>query len=365
MSLNNTTQPSFQLSGPKDIPQPVSGSQPDDLHIRGQATDPIASPRGATDDPGTGAEAQDGGAPQQPTFQPFFTLIEDIPTGEYYHPTIHYIFSDDDTDIVTEAALRSLEAQQDALGDSRKAPIDIGQYVEQGVQETSTLLPPSIPGVRENYVILEVEPVPASENNTPAAAAPPPAPLNFGASPPNPTNYMSTSPTTQASPGGGAATTTTTIIQPRFRVTSTKSFSPDWQVMKSELVAAPTFENNEDGDRTGHGLMLKIHGTGGLPYVAESGKERGAPRLEDMMNQFAKRMAELQTVIDAAHVEAKDPRIASEETDARAAGEQIRGMPHDNEMAIVDEERQGETDAAGAASKEANIAQKLTLYGEG
>ncbi|KAJ5929852.1 hypothetical protein N7454_006802 [Penicillium verhagenii] len=362
MSLKNTTQPPFQLSGPKDIPQPVSGSQLDDLHIRGEATDSIASPRGATDDLGT-AEAQDGGAPQQPTFQPFFTLIEDIPTGEYHHPTIHYIFSDDDTDIVTEAALRSLEAQQDALGDSRKAPIDIGQYVEQEVQETSTLLPPSIPGVRENYVILEVEPVPASENNTPAAA-PPPAPLNFGASPTNPTNFMSTSPATQASPGGGATTTTTTIIQPHFRVTSTKSFSPDWQVMKSELVAAPTFENNEDGDRTGHGLMLKIHGTGGLPYVAESGKERGAPRLEDMMNQFAKRMAELQTVIDAAYVEAEDARDASGEADAGAAGEQIRGVPHDKEMAIVDDEGQ-DTEASGTASKDANIAQKLTLDGEG
>src|SRR5699024_8371064 len=43
---------------------------------------------------------------------PFFTLIEDANTGEYHHPTVHYIFSDDDTDILTEAAVRSLEAEQ-------------------------------------------------------------------------------------------------------------------------------------------------------------------------------------------------------------------------------------------------------------
>lgn len=48
--------------------------------------------------------------------------------------------------------------------------------------------------------------------------------------------------------------------------------------------------------------MLKIRGTGGMP-VEVSGKEKGAQRLEEMMDQFAKRMGELQTIIDAAEAE--------------------------------------------------------------
>lgn len=67
------------------------------------------------------------------------------------------------------------------------------------------------------------------------------------------------------------------------------------------MVAAPTFENQNTNDAPGHGLMLKIYGTAGIPgEVGKEKGERGTPRLEDMMDQFAKRMRELQMVIDAA-----------------------------------------------------------------
>ncbi|KAJ6084629.1 hypothetical protein N7486_011429 [Penicillium sp. IBT 16267x] len=331
MSLNNPNHPPFQSSSPTEIPRNVSSSQLDCPHAHGEAAELVTSPHGAPDDPRAAAEAQDG-TPQQPAFQPFFTLIEDIPAGEYHHPTVHYIFSDDDTDIITEAALRSLEAQQDALPPSNEH-VYIRQHDEPEEQEPSTLLPPPIPGVREKYVVLDVEPVPASEHITPAAA---PATINFVA---GTTNTMSTSPATQTSPGAGTAS------HPHFRVTSAKSFSPDWQVMKSEMVPAPTFENNEDRDGTGHGLMLKIHGTAGLPYAAESGKERGTPRLEDMMNQFAKRMSELQTVIDSAHVEGEEPgsekpRTADGETGAGADQDQAQELPHDKEKMSAEEQVQ-------------------------
>lgn len=48
--------------------------------------------------------------------------------------------------------------------------------------------------------------------------------------------------------------------------------------------------------------MLKIHGTPGLPpsmVAKDRDKERGSQRLEDMMEQFAKRMKELRLVIEA------------------------------------------------------------------
>jgi len=205
-------------------------------------------------------------------FQPFFTLVEDAHTTDYHHPTVHYIFSDDDTDLVTEAALRTLEAQT-------KTDKDQEQKSDE-VSEKSTLLPPPIPGVHENYIVLDVEPVPNTSTSTN----------------PTPTSGIGEMKTTtlpgQSSPGP---------VAPQFRVTSAKSFSPSWQVLSSEMVAAPTFESgNGNPGGGGHGLMLKIRGTGGLP--GEFGRETGVQRLEDMMDQFAKRMQELQIIIDAAGV---------------------------------------------------------------
>lgn len=43
------------------------------------------------------------------TFKPFFTLIENTESGEHHHPTVHYLFSDDDEDIFTDATLMALD----------------------------------------------------------------------------------------------------------------------------------------------------------------------------------------------------------------------------------------------------------------
>jgi hypothetical protein len=62
------------------------------------------------------AEYQEGAAEElvsPPDFKPFFTLIEDPETGEHHHPTVHYIFSDDDPEILTNAALEALDNQRE------------------------------------------------------------------------------------------------------------------------------------------------------------------------------------------------------------------------------------------------------------
>jgi hypothetical protein len=233
-----------------------------------------------------------------PAFQPFFTLIEDAHTSDYYHPTVHYIFSDDDTDIVTEAAIRSLAAQQEALSDSKKdriAQIQASNLHDEIKDSSnpdlakSTLLPPPVPGVRENYVILDIEP----SSHTPEAA-------------------QSSLVTEQVAPGKGGGTRSISSspanastlpqdqgqLHPQYRVTEVQSFSSTWQVLNTEVVPAPTFENSNPGESPGHGLMLKIRGTGGLP-IKVGGKDKEGT-LEEMMDQFAKRMSELQVIIDAA-----------------------------------------------------------------
>jgi hypothetical protein len=47
-----------------------------------------------------------------PDFRPLFTLIEDPATDTHHHPTVHYLFSDDDPDILTAAALETLSDRQ-------------------------------------------------------------------------------------------------------------------------------------------------------------------------------------------------------------------------------------------------------------
>lgn len=224
-----------------------------------------------------------------PPFQPFFTLIEDAHTSDYHHPTVHYIFSDDDSDIVTEAALRSLFAQQESLSDSKKGQLAHTQGAPQDeIKDTSAsgpaktaLLPPSVPSVRENYIILDVEPSPITEPREPIPEQLAPGRGDTKSLSSSPAN-LSALPQESQSP---------------YRVTAAQSFSSAWQVLNTEVAPAPTFENSNPGDSPGHGLMLKIRGTAGLPD--EKGRD-GVQSLEEMMDQFAKRMSELQVVIDAA-----------------------------------------------------------------
>ena len=72
-------------------------------------------------------EDEDGPAYEQPPaegllppadFKSFFTLIEDPQTGAIHHPTVHYIFSDDDAELLTSAALHALDMDGDHLPES-------------------------------------------------------------------------------------------------------------------------------------------------------------------------------------------------------------------------------------------------------
>lgn len=48
-----------------------------------------------------------------PDFRSFFTMIEDPETGEHHHPTVRYLFSDDDPEILTSAVLDTLDRARD------------------------------------------------------------------------------------------------------------------------------------------------------------------------------------------------------------------------------------------------------------
>jgi hypothetical protein len=229
-----------------------------------------------------------------PNFKPFFTLIEDANSSDYHHPTVHYIFSDDDAELMTEASLRVLETGQhnatSALPQQRndgEEGLDFTDHQSPHHLEDDrpSLLPPPIPGVKERFIVLDVE------QSTTAVGNPSSAPdaLLAGTSAGTGTTVVSSSPAQrqqQQQPFG-------------YRIVSAHSLTPDWQVLDASLSPAPTFDTpTGDQASVSNTLMLRIEGTTGYARDIPVGKDReGQQTLEEMMEQFDKRMAELRRVI--------------------------------------------------------------------
>jgi hypothetical protein len=222
-----------------------------------------------------------------PNFQPFFTLIEDSVTNEHHHPTVHYIFADDDPDIIVEAACRSLEtldpsqqrahehephgqAQVDTLGHDD----DDDDGGGDGDEHIPPRLPPPTPGVKEHYLLLDIQPRPRPSHST--------------------------------APVGTTTNTDVPHHQPSFQVTAAHSFSADWQIQRTSITAAPTIgeghgeDEDEDGDR---GLMLKIEGrgntTGALNEEQQQPQGKEKESMEDMIQRFQRRMDDIRQVLAA------------------------------------------------------------------
>lgn len=253
--------------------------------------------------------------PSQPPFRPFFTLVEDAHSSEYYHPTVHYIFSDDDTDLITEAALRSLESdRQDTsvqkphsrkkkgknkAGASRVDDDDSHHHLPQQQLDHENQpfsLPPPIPGTKEHFIILDVQST--AESGGATASSNPAEP-----------SHEKPEQNAEQTPGPGVATS----APQSYKIASAHSLSPSWQILETSVSPAPAFDssssnnppaNNDPSLSPVGGLMLKIQGTSGW---AVDGKQPGqqsqqpsrAQTIEDMMGQFSKRMDELKMVIES------------------------------------------------------------------
>ncbi|KIW72462.1 hypothetical protein PV04_00653 [Phialophora macrospora] len=225
---------------------------------------------------GLGSAHPQTAAESIPSFQPFFTLIEDSVTSEHYHPTVHYIFADDDTDMITEAALRSLE-----ILDPSQRVGSHGQFQSQGHNAghedsslTTSRLPPPIAGMREHYIVLDVHP----QVRPPSAV--------------------------QQEDNPGTATSALT-----YEVSSAHSLSAEWQVLRTSISTAPTIGDNASSED--EGLMLRIEGRGNTPgntVGSDKGKgkdtdaerEKERETLEEMIERFQRRLEDVRMVIEAA-----------------------------------------------------------------
>ncbi|EON62438.1 hypothetical protein W97_01660 [Coniosporium apollinis CBS 100218] len=151
--------------------------------------------------PSTGPNDGAGGSLlPPPNFQPLFTLIEDASTGEHYHPSTYYIFSDDDPEIVTAASLRALNPSFDAPPAARA----YSDEQSSGMIQTSPLPGPRT-GVKERFLVVDM------------------------------------------APDGQV-------------VAKAQSLNKDWQVTGTAVSAAPTWD--EGAKEAGNtGLMLRVEGT--------------------------------------------------------------------------------------------------------
>ena len=197
-------------------------------------------------------------------------MIEDTATREHYHPTVHYIFADDEADIITEAALRSLEQNQPRVQDSStvaesRAQEPQSQESEQQHEQAARYLAPVRPNVREHYLILDV--------STTA-----------------PTTQHDTAATEAVSEHHQTGASTSIIPVSDYEVTSAQSLSADWAVLHTSISQAPTL-GDQEGDE---GLMLRIEGRGGM--VAEE-VEGGS--VEEMIERFERGLEEVRGLIDA------------------------------------------------------------------
>ena len=135
---------------------------------------------------------------QSSTTNPYFTLIEDTTTGEHFHPSVHYIFEDDEPDLLLAASARALGGNEEY----RSPSMDKSEREEY----ESALLPVPPPGTEERYIIMNM-----------------------------------------ASDG--------------YTVESAHSLSSDWQISDVNVGEAPTW-GEDTSDTQGKGLMLSIRGSG-------------------------------------------------------------------------------------------------------
>ncbi|KAL2392104.1 hypothetical protein ABEF95_012662 [Exophiala dermatitidis] len=233
-----------------------------------------------------------------PSFQPFFTLIEDSVTNEHHHPTVHYVFADDDSDIIAEAACRSLEsldpsqragsihptragarAAQDSDNDTHDDD-DNDNNNDDDDERHHPRLPPPVAGVREHYLILDVQPRAQVQSQSQAAQS-------QSHSHSHSRSHDSSIPIPQ--------------MGPAYEVVSAQSLSADWQVLRSTITAAPTIGGDGGAGAADEGedpLMLRIEGRGNMPDDATAAAAE-KETMEEMIERFQRRLEDIRQVMEA------------------------------------------------------------------
>jgi hypothetical protein len=220
---------------------------------------------------------------QSQPLQPFFMLVEDTVTREHFHPTVHYIFADDDQELVTEAALQSLrgtgfdgrtsrnDEPQESSEESEAGQVPDRKGVKGKARE---------PSAREHCLVVDVKLYGEQSRARQQGIG-----LGLGEG--------------GASRSAEEAQTADIEAHPGLAIASAHSMSADWQVTKATLDRAPTM-----GDGDEQGLMLRIEGRGYVDVSAGTGsqggggEQRAGESMEEMIERFERGLEDLRGLMD-------------------------------------------------------------------
>lgn len=327
--LPSRSHQAYDLGTPEQVSQSQLRSQPLSTDEASQIPIvPTIVPPPDTNRPFSSDMANHGEDPS--LRQPFFVLVKDVHTSEYHHPTVHYVFSDEDTesDLIADAATRSLdETFRPRQKEGRQAERRGGD--DDGSERNETATPsrfrgssPSRSGGREHYIIVDA--VPSQGYHQPrSTVSPSPADDNSAR---DTAMDQSGHSSRRARASSGAADSHSTIRAGRnrednvpFKVKSAHSLSPTWHVLNSSITPAPTLGSEpsspvpQEHDNNS-ALMLQIEGLGidafknDDAYVKPNERQRRAARdqhreegveVEELLSRFEMRMGQLKQIVDA------------------------------------------------------------------
>lgn len=278
-----TDQP-LSADAAQPSPSPVPVPQPDQQSIE---HDPLqqATPLQQQQEEATDLEHPDEEHQQAlPPFQPLFTLVTDSTTGATHHAHVHYIFSDDEPDLLTDA-LGQYSIQQQQYHQHQQQH---QQTASSSSGSTSAKPIPPQPIINNRAILLDLVPKPPIDPTTSSTAA--------------------------------AATS-------GYDVAWASSLSADWAVVSAKVSSMSADDNNNNTDTvptparsadSDGGLILRIEGVDlanpppkpraerskasiDLSSGSSSGVAQPAQQ-EDygaIVDEFDKRMVVLRKVLDA------------------------------------------------------------------
>ncbi|ROV95906.1 hypothetical protein VSDG_05143 [Cytospora chrysosperma] len=296
--------------------------------------------------------------PQQPPpFQPLFTLVTDSTTRATHHPRVHYIFSDDDPEILTEALAHYGPQKQNTLSSPSGSGTTLEARDRPRQPSTASITTPN----NERVIILDL--VPKATNTTAATAT------TTTATAAHSDEHSAAAATASSAGGGGGG----------YDVAWASSLSSDWAVVSARISpmaddinasstgAGPSAAGDPDGENNPQQqqLILRIEGlgldavapsrapgtrarrsstatatgagaagrrpsieergdlrmsgsSGAAPQGQGQGQERGREDYAAIMDEFDRRMGVLRKVVDAGME--RQRRLAADEEDTAPEG---------------------------------------------
>lgn len=209
-------------------PSPSAGPPPvqETLQSHLQPTDPSPPPAQSLEQIGHDHDEEEP-PPPPPPFHPLFTLVSDSTTRQTHHPRVHYIFADDDPEVLTKALAEFTDHRSVSKENIRRSSSSRGSGASQSHP----------PPPHERAIVLDLVPVSPRDSSNPTGT-------DSGAAKPPP---------------------------PPYEVACASSLSPDWAVVTAKLSpmsssgtdAAPGTQTSESDDGTQpqpQRLLLRIEG---------------------------------------------------------------------------------------------------------